>query len=362
MHGALRGEHPAQGLLDRAALLRLGIEQGLLLRRRAEPRRDREPVALGRGGRGRGVERPNEAGIEALRRRRRCRRWGHQNGRRGRPGPRSKATTHGMPRAIAAMVTNAPVSGHDCILGVRQAPHIGRTFASLLRRKEEPAAAGSPPSGESGVGILGPRDVPLRGNCHTPPGTLSLARACASCPVRGLSLLASPRLVSAVYPDTYVLAGLWSGAAIALKRVAPVPLLVVTAIAYPLLYDPGLQTEFHLLPVLIAGYGATSGRRLQSAGAWLLAAVAVLSLTMAGPPAIQSDLLAQILVNEFATAECGVPRRPGARAATDGRDAGRTEPELDKLRGVAARPDGRRRTDPDRPRAPRRRWPITSPR
>jgi signal transduction histidine kinase len=138
------------------------------------------------------------------------------------------------------------------------------------------------------------------------------------------------------HPDTYVLAGLWSGAAIALKRVAPLPLLAVTAVAYPLLYDPGLQTEFHLLPVLIAGYGATSGGRLQAAGAWLLAAMAVLSLTMASPPAIRPDLLAQILFNEFATAGVvllGVlvheQRRTAATLAA--RNA-----ELERLRGVEA--------------------------
>ena len=40
------------------------------------------------------------------------------------------------------------------------------------------------------------------------------------------------------YPDTYELAGLWSALALGLRRVAPWPLLLVTAIAYPLLYHP----------------------------------------------------------------------------------------------------------------------------
>jgi hypothetical protein len=45
------------------------------------------------------------------------------------------------------------------------------------------------------------------------------------------------------HPDTYELAGLWSALAVGLRRVAPWPSLLVTAIAYPLLYHPSLQTE-----------------------------------------------------------------------------------------------------------------------
>ena len=138
------------------------------------------------------------------------------------------------------------------------------------------------------------------------------------------------------HPDTYILAGLWSGVAVALKRVAPLPLLVVTALAYPLLYMPELQTEFHLLPVLIAGYGATSGGRLQAAGGALLAGAAVLSLTVSGAPAIRTDLLARVLFNEFATTGVvllGVlvheQRRTAATLAA--RNA-----ELERLRGVEA--------------------------
>jgi signal transduction histidine kinase len=139
-----------------------------------------------------------------------------------------------------------------------------------------------------------------------------------------------------LYPDTYVLAGLWSGAAVALKRVAPLPLLAVTVVVYPVLYTPDLQTEFHLLPVLIAGYGATSRGRLEAAGAALLAGIAVLSLTMTGPLPIHPDHLAGILFDEFATAGVvllGVlvheQRRTAATLAA--RNA-----ELERLRGVDA--------------------------
>lgn len=138
------------------------------------------------------------------------------------------------------------------------------------------------------------------------------------------------------HPDTYVLAGLWSGAAVALKRVAPLPLLAVTAVAYPLLYTSGLQTEFHLLPVLIAAYGATSGGRLQAAGAALLAGMAVLSLTMMDAPAIRPDLLSRILFNEFATAGVVllgvlVHEQRHTAATLAARNA-----ELERLRGVEA--------------------------
>jgi signal transduction histidine kinase len=138
------------------------------------------------------------------------------------------------------------------------------------------------------------------------------------------------------FPETYVLAGCWSGAAVALRRIAALPLLAVTAFVYPMLYSPALQTEFHLLPVLIAVYGATSGRRLQAAGAALLAAVAVLALTVNRAPEIGPDLLSRVLFNEFVTAGVvllGVlvheQRRTAAMLAV--RNA-----ELERLRGVEA--------------------------
>jgi signal transduction histidine kinase len=105
------------------------------------------------------------------------------------------------------------------------------------------------------------------------------------------------------YPDTYVLAGVWSVVAVALRRLVPWPLLVVTVAAYPLLYEPELQTEFHLLPVLIAAYAATNTDRIRSVGAAVLAMVAVLTLStnqhrLPLPP----DIWAHILFNEFTTA------------------------------------------------------------
>jgi signal transduction histidine kinase len=138
------------------------------------------------------------------------------------------------------------------------------------------------------------------------------------------------------FPETYVLAGCWSGAAVALRRVATLPLLVVTSVVYPLVYAPALQTEFHLLPVLIAAYGATNGRRLQAAGALLLAGLAVLTLTVNRAPVIGPDLLSRVLFNEFVTAGVvllGVLVHEQRRTAVmlAARNA-----ELERLRGVEA--------------------------
>ena len=54
----------------------------------------------------------------------------------------------------------------------------------------------------------------------------------------------------------YDVAGVASVLAVAGRRVAPAPLLVVGLLAYPLLYRHQLQTEFHLLPILVLAYAA----------------------------------------------------------------------------------------------------------
>jgi signal transduction histidine kinase len=54
----------------------------------------------------------------------------------------------------------------------------------------------------------------------------------------------------------YDLAGAASVLALATRRVAPSVLLVAGLLAYPLLYQQDLQTEFHLLPVLLVAYAA----------------------------------------------------------------------------------------------------------
>src|SRR5688572_12085813 len=54
----------------------------------------------------------------------------------------------------------------------------------------------------------------------------------------------------------YDVAGAVSVLALAVRRTAPSVLLVAGVLAYPWLYQQQLQTEFHLLPVLVVGYAA----------------------------------------------------------------------------------------------------------
>ena len=63
-------------------------------------------------------------------------------------------------------------------------------------------------------------------------------------------------------PETFVVAGLWTAGTLALRRVHPAWVLAAVVVAYPIAYGGTLQTEFHLLPVLIAGYTATSTGRV----------------------------------------------------------------------------------------------------
>ena len=54
----------------------------------------------------------------------------------------------------------------------------------------------------------------------------------------------------------YDVAGAVSVLALAARRAAPSVLLAAGLLAYPLLYQQQLQTEFHLLPVLVVGYAS----------------------------------------------------------------------------------------------------------
>jgi signal transduction histidine kinase len=139
------------------------------------------------------------------------------------------------------------------------------------------------------------------------------------------------------HPETYELAGLWSALALGLRRVAPWPLLLVTAIAYPLLYQPPLQTEFHLLPILIAGFAATSSTsRVRSLVAAAVAMAAVLALSSRTAFPLQAVDWSQVVFHEFATAVViglGVVVHEQRRtaAALAARNA-----ELERLRHVEA--------------------------
>jgi signal transduction histidine kinase len=79
-------------------------------------------------------------------------------------------------------------------------------------------------------------------------------------------------------PSTYELAGAVTVLTLALRRVTPWGVLLATVVVYPMVYNTELQTEFHLLPVLVAGYSATSTGRVSTPVAVAGSGVAVLGL------------------------------------------------------------------------------------
>jgi signal transduction histidine kinase len=80
------------------------------------------------------------------------------------------------------------------------------------------------------------------------------------------------------HPQSHLVAAWAAALAMAFRRVTPRAVLVAVVVAYPLVYRWSIQTEFHLLPVLVAGYAATStGReRVWVAGGACVVATAVL--------------------------------------------------------------------------------------
>lgn len=66
--------------------------------------------------------------------------------------------------------------------------------------------------------------------------------------------------------ESYWIAGVWLGVPIALRRLAPGWAYAATTIGYPVLYTwwvpPGLQSAFHLAPMLLAAFVVTRRRRL----------------------------------------------------------------------------------------------------
>lgn len=103
-------------------------------------------------------------------------------------------------------------------------------------------------------------------------------------------------------PETYELAGAWSAGALALRRVVPVPSLIVTVALYPFFYSPDLQTEFHLLPIMIAGYGATVVGRAASTLVGLACLGAGLAVSVGPYESLTTLDWSSVLFNEFAIA------------------------------------------------------------
>jgi signal transduction histidine kinase len=150
-------------------------------------------------------------------------------------------------------------------------------------------------------------------------------------------------------PETFVVAGLWTAVTIALRRVHPTWVLVVVVVAYPIAYGGTLQTEFHLLPVLVAGYTATSTGRVHPVVASVGCMAANLALSWDGRPGPGipgfpgRPLLApnrfdwpSVLFIELATVSVVVLGWLMHRQAAISRDLVQRNAELERLRAVEA--------------------------
>ena len=144
-------------------------------------------------------------------------------------------------------------------------------------------------------------------------------------------------------PETFVIAGVWTAATLALRRVHPAWVFAVVVVAYPIAYGGTLQTEFHLLPVLVVGYTATSTGRVHPvvASVGCMAANLVLSWNQQlgapgralGPrPFDWSNLL----FIELATVSVVVLGWLMHREAAISRDLAERNVELERLRAVEA--------------------------
>ena len=103
-----------------------------------------------------------------------------------------------------------------------------------------------------------------------------------------------PRWIS-----TYWWAGVWMMVALTGRRTIPWAVFWLTMICYPLGYRTGLQSDFHLLPILIAAFGATHAARVRPVVAVLVAGVAALTLRLRGGLALASGWDLRALDLEF---------------------------------------------------------------
>ncbi len=103
----------------------------------------------------------------------------------------------------------------------------------------------------------------------------------------------------------YDIAGAVSVLALAARRAAPSVLLAAGVLAYPLLYQQQLQTEFHLLPVLLVAYASA---RRPSVWAAVTAAAALAAGFLLSSGVLHPDALGGI----------GVPRLGGSGLAPNG--------------------------------------------
>lgn len=103
-----------------------------------------------------------------------------------------------------------------------------------------------------------------------------------------------PRWIS-----TYWWAGAWMVFALAGRRTIPWTVFWLTMICYPLGYRTGLQSDFHLLPILIAAFGATHSARVRPTVAAAAAAAAALTLRLRGGPAVAAGWDLRALSPDF---------------------------------------------------------------
>jgi signal transduction histidine kinase len=144
-------------------------------------------------------------------------------------------------------------------------------------------------------------------------------------------------------PDTFVVAGVWTAGTLVLRRVHPPLVLAVVVLAYPIAYGGTLQTEFHLLPVLVAGYTATrTGRvHLVVASVGCMAANLVLSWNheLGAPGRALSprpfDWPSALFI-ELATVSVVVVGWLMHREAAISRDLAQRNAELERLRSAEA--------------------------
>ena len=146
-------------------------------------------------------------------------------------------------------------------------------------------------------------------------------------------------------PETFVVAGLWTAGASAARRVHPPAVLAVVVTAYPMVYGETLQTEFHLLPVLVAGYTAASTGRVHPilASVGCTAAVLVLSWQrqvapglLPRPPGGDPFDRPRVLFNVLATVGVVALGWLMHRQAETSRDLADRNAELERLRTVEA--------------------------
>lgn len=144
-------------------------------------------------------------------------------------------------------------------------------------------------------------------------------------------------------PETFVVAGVWTAGTLALRRVHPAWVFAVVVVAYPIAYGGTLQTEFHLLPVLVAGYTATSTGRVHPVVASVGCMAANLVLSWNHHPGAPGRALgprrydwSSVLFIELATVSVVVLGWLMYCEAAISRDLAERNAELERLRAVEA--------------------------